>query len=150
MKRISALTLTSLLLVSVPVILGASEFDWVVRQVERDSGCRRMHIPFFGLAQFFVGVTHPAGASDLKLAIFEKPSVSESEFTRILEGAAQSRWRPMIRVRSRNESTNIYIQNSGQKLRLLIGTMEHGEATLVHLQIKPESLLRWVDTNRHR
>ena len=56
----------------------------------------------------------------------------------------------MIRVRSRNgESTDIYFQGLGRHVRLLIGTFEHGEATLLEVRVKPESLIKFVDEQRH-
>ena len=50
---------------------GDREFDAIVRRVETRCDTRHTRIPFFGLANFVVKVVHPAGASDLKLAVFE-------------------------------------------------------------------------------
>jgi hypothetical protein len=145
----------SLLLISFVAIfaslLPASEFDWMVRQVSRESGTEPLHIPFFGLARFVVAVGHPAGATDLHLAVFENTEIAPERFTRMIDSAAGSSWKPMIRVRSRNgESTNIYLQRAGKQVRLLIGTLERNEATLIEVRVKPEELMRFVDEHKHR
>jgi hypothetical protein len=57
----------------------------------------------------------------------------------------------MIRVRSRNgESTNIYLQQAGKQVRLLIGTLERNQSTLIEVRVKPEELIRFVDEHEHR
>ena len=47
------------------------EFDRVVSAVEKHYGVKRTHIPLLGLANFVVKVSHPAGTSGVKLAVFE-------------------------------------------------------------------------------
>lgn len=132
------------------LLLPASEFDWMVRQVSRESGVEPLHIPFFGLARFVVAVGHPAGATDLHLAVFEKTEIPPERFATIIDSATGSSWKPMIRVRSRNgESTNIYFRQAGKQVRLLIGTLERNEATLVEVRVKPEELMRFVDEHKH-
>ena len=49
--------------------LGASDFDWMIREFSRQSGAKPLQIPMFGLARLFVGVARPAGTSDLHLAL---------------------------------------------------------------------------------
>ena len=55
----------------------------------------------------------------------------------------------MIRVRSANrESTNIYGQTEGQRLRLLIATLDQEDATFVQVRVKPQELMRFVDEQK--
>jgi hypothetical protein len=35
-------------------------------------------------------------------------------------------------------------------VRLLIGTLERSEATLVEVRVKPEELMQFVDEHKHR
>ena len=78
MRRL--LALIALFFVSTS-ILPASEFEWMVREFARQSGTHQLHIPFFGLARFFVAVGRPAGASELKLAVFEHPDLRSDDFS---------------------------------------------------------------------
>lgn len=127
--------------------LPASEFDWMVREFSRETGAQPMHIPFFGLARFVVAVGHPAGTSELRLAIFEHANLEPARFSDMTDMATGGAWRPMVRVRSRDgESTNIYAQGDKDNLRLLITTLERdGEATFVQVRVKPATLMKFVD-----
>jgi hypothetical protein len=141
-------TLTVLLLL--PLVLPASEFDWMVREFSRQSGVKRMHIPFFGLARFAVAVAHPAGTSELKLAVFEHANFNSAGFSKLTDEVIGASWKPIVRVRSRNgESTNIYTQVDGKNLRLLIASLDHDDVTFVAVRIRPEELMKFVDEHGH-
>jgi hypothetical protein len=144
MRRLYA-CLACLLLI--PVALPASEFDWMVREFSRETGASQTHIPFFGLARFIVAVGHPAGTSELRLAIFENTNLEPARFSDLTDMAVGNSWKPMVRVRSRDgESTNIYEQSNGDNLRLLITTLDRGgEATFVQVRVKPTTLMKFVD-----
>lgn len=130
-----------------PLALPANEFDWMVREFSRESGANQTHIPFFGLARFVVAVGHPAGASELRLAIFERTNLDPARFSTLTDMAVGGAWKPMVRVRSRDgESTNIYEQANGDNLRLLITNLDQdGEATFVQVRVKPTTLMKFVD-----
>jgi hypothetical protein len=130
--------------------LDAGEFDWMVREISRESGAKPIHIPFFGLARFAVGVAHPAGTSDLHLAVFENVDLAPERFSIVIDSVAGDLWKPMVRVRERRgESTNIYLQESGKDLRLLIGNFDGGDATLIQVKLRPEQLMKFVDEHRN-
>ncbi len=132
-----------------PAALQAGEFDWMVREFSRETGMKPLHIPFFGLAKFVVSVGHPAGTSELNLSVFENADMDSAEFIRITDGAVGRSWKPMVRVRSRSgEATNIYARPSGKEMRVLIATLDHGDATFVEVRVEPEALLRFVDEHK--
>jgi len=131
-------------LLSLPV--PASEFDWLVREFSRESGAKRVHVPFLGLANFVVKVGHPAGTSDMKLAIFERGDLEAPRFTSLTDSAVGGSWKPMIRVRSKDgESTNIYARTDGKHLNLLITTLDDDDATLIQVRIEPQALMQFID-----
>ena len=140
-----------LLTASLPLLGLASDFNSLVHEFSRQTGVRETHIPFFGLARFVVAVAHPAGTSDLKLAIFENVDGRQWDFMNAAEGIAYtSGWKRIVRVRSRNrEFVNIYTMPEGRKLRMLVTTIDHGDAVFVEMRIKPEELIRFVDEHRH-
>ena len=144
-RMVAALAILLLLPIAVP----ASEFDWLVREFSRESGLKPMHIPFFWVARFTVAVVRPAGASELKLAVFEHADLEPARFSEITDSVVGSAWKPIVRVRSRkDESTNIYAQDEGKNLRLLITTIDHEDATFVQVRIRPDELIRFVDEHR--
>jgi hypothetical protein len=143
MRRVMALVS---LLAALPLISGASDFDWLVRDFARESGVQPLHIPMFGLVRFVVAAIEPAGASELNLAVFEHAHFDPDRFRELTGRAVGPSWKPMIRVRSRNrETTEIYAQTDEQRLRLLIATLDQQDATFVEVRVKPQELMRFVD-----
>ena len=102
MKPFAILSVAVLL--SGPALAGDVEFDTIVRRVEAHCDTGHTRIPFFGLANFVVKVVHPAGASDLKLAVFEdlrRPLFTQQEdFTDLMQGALGPGGSPRARPRS--------------------------------------------------
>jgi hypothetical protein len=137
------------LILFVPLMLSANEFDWLVREFSRQSGARQTYIPLFGLVRFSVAVVHPAGTSQLRLAVFEHADLESRKFSQLTDAVVGQEWKPMIRVRSRNnESTNIYAQQRGKDLRLLITSLDGAEATFVQVQMRPAQLIKFIDDRR--
>jgi hypothetical protein len=94
-------------------------------------------------------VVHPAGASQLRLAVFEHANLESKKFSQLTDAVVGQEWKPMIRVRSRNnESTNIYARQQGRDLRLLITSLDGGEATFVQVQMRPAQLIKFIDDHR--
>lgn len=140
------LIIALLALTAWPAVMSASDFDWLVREFSRESGAKQVHVPFFGLARFVVAVGHPAGASDLRLAIFERGELESLRFSTLTDQTVGSSWKPMLRVRSlRGESTNIYVRQEKKHINLLITSLDGDEATFVQVRIQPEALIRFVD-----
>jgi hypothetical protein len=135
-----------ILLFILPTPVPASDFDWLVREFSRESGAQQTHIPFLGFANFIVKVARPAGTSDFKLAVFERPGLGSLRFNTITDATVGSSWRPVIRVRSiHGDSTNIYGRDEGKHLSLLIATLDQDDATFVQVRIKPEALMHFID-----
>ena len=137
------------LILFVPLLSSANEFDWLVREFSRESGAQPMHIPLFGLVRFSVAVVRPAGTSELRLAVFEHADLAAERFSRLTDAVVGDKWKPMVRVRSHNrESTNIYAEQQGRDLRLLITSLDGNEATFVQVRIRPEQLIKFIDDHR--
>jgi hypothetical protein len=151
MHRLLAILAVS---IALPFTLPASEFDWLVREFSRQSSAKAVHIPFFGLARFVVAVGHPAGTSDLHLAVLEDVELESARFSQLTDQLVGPAWQPIVRVRSRkSESTNIYAESHGKDLRVLLTVLDGSEAILLEVRIKPEALMKFVDEHgrsRHR
>jgi hypothetical protein len=147
---LASFAVSALLLCCPRTGLGA-EFDSIVRSVQEQSGCERTHIPFFWLARVAVAVGRPAGASQLKLALFERPAVAPERFSEIVDDAVGPVWRPMVRVRSQQgEVTSIFVrENGGHAVRILIANKDRDDAELVEIRLDVGRLLRFVDEHQH-
>ena len=141
MKRLLVLAML------LPAVVPAADFNGFVREFSRQTGAHQLYIPFFGLARFAVAVAHPAGTSDLKLAVFEHVSTRPADFVQTADSLASGGgWNRIVRVRDRNgECTNIYTRRDGSHLRLMIASLDNGDATFVELRIQPEQLMKFVD-----
>ena len=139
-----------LLVVGAASAAPAGDFNSLVREFSRQTGAHETKIPFFGLARFVVSVSRPVGASDLKLAVFENVNGRQGDFMSKAEGIVNSdAWKRIVRVRSRGgEATNIYAMQEGKRLRMLVATVDKGDAVFLEVRIKPEELARFVDEHK--
>ena len=135
------------------------EFDRIVSAVEKHYGVKRTHIPLMGLANFIVKVSHPAGTSGVKIAIFEDlPSPSGpdelADLDRFMDGICAGRLHPMVVTRSRSsgESTYILTGEVGKSTQMLIATFEPREATVIEVTVNIETLMKMIGSpeNAHR
>src|ERR1051326_1485067 len=82
------------------------EFDAITNHLKLHYNARRVHIPFLGLANFFVHIVHPAGVKSFKVAVFEKLNFtheeSDSGLGLVMRSALSADWQPTVRGRSRD------------------------------------------------
>jgi hypothetical protein len=104
--------------------VGDRDFDAVVKGIESQYGIKRTGIPMFGLVKLIVKVARPQGVKQLDMALFEDVRMDAPDADAIdalIEHAVSNRWRPMVRVRSRDgESSYIYFREDGKNVRLLV------------------------------
>jgi len=143
----------AVLLIAVPLFAGDAAFDDVVRRFESHYGTKRMSIPFMGLANFVCKVARPAGAKDLRLAIFEHVSdrhPSAEQVDDMISSLKAQGWTPFVRVRSNRsrELTMIYARQVHRDHELLLTTFEHDEAVVMRIRINADTLAKWVNHPR--
>jgi hypothetical protein len=121
------------------------EFRGVVSAIEHTYGIHHMHIPLLGVAMFFAG---PEGVSGLHLAVFEgfNTPADTDDVRRVVENSLGEGWFPFVRVRSRDngETTLIYANPSGAKMRMMIVNLEPSEATVVELNLSERAMKAWL------
>lgn len=149
MKPIYALVL--MLCLSIPSYGADHEFRGVVHAIESSYGVHHMHIPLLGVAVFFA---RPEGVSRLKLAVFENfnARTDPEDVKRLVERSLGSDWVPVVRVRSKadTETTLIYTNPSGGKLRMMIVNVESSEATVVEMNLSERALKQWIDEPKEK
>lgn len=121
------------------------EFRGVVNAIEHTYGVHHMHIPLLGVAMFFA---RPEGVSGLHLAVFEgfNTPADTDDVRRVVENSLGEGWFPFVRVRSRDngETTLIYANPSGGKMRMMIVNLEPSEATVVELNLSERAMKAWL------
>jgi hypothetical protein len=141
---------------------GDGEFDRIVKAIESHYGTRPLHIPFLGVANFFVSVARPEGASGFKLAVFEGLQDLQSaedpgewrQRDRFMDTLPGSNLHPLVRVHSRRNGEATYIfmgpaSKSSKSTRVLIATFERNEATVIEVKANIETLLRSLQEPEH-
>ena len=152
----------SALMASGAAIGADAEFDHIVRAIESHYGTQPLHIPFLGVANFFLKVTRPEGASGVRLAIFEglKDLRSETdpgewrERDRFMDTLSGPGLHPLVRVHSRRDGEATYIflgpaSKSGKSTRVLIATFERDEATVIEVKTNIDTLLKSLQEPEH-
>jgi hypothetical protein len=115
-----------------------------------------------GVANFFVKVARPEGASGFKLAVFEglkdlKSAADPGEWRekdRFMDTLAGPNLHPLVRVHSRRDGEATYIfmspaSKSSKSTRVLIATFEHNEATVIEVKANIETLLKSLQEPAH-
>ncbi|HEY2015305.1 MAG TPA: hypothetical protein VGH38_17470 [Bryobacteraceae bacterium] len=146
------LRLTAILLAASAATFGADrEFDRVVKGIESHYRTRRTHIPLMGVANLFVKVGHPAGASSLQVAIFQDldsaPEYGDADdLDRLMNSLSKDGLHPLVRVRSRGsgEATYILTGEVGKSTRILIATFQRREATVVEAKVDIDTLMKLI------
>jgi hypothetical protein len=126
---------------------GDAEFDRIVKAIESRYGTRPLHIPFMGVANFFVKVARPEGASGFKLAVFEgsEGSAVRGGSRRMARGTASwircparicIRWCACIPGTMARRPTFSWTPESKSRksTRVLIATFERNEATVIEVK----------------
>ena len=148
--------LLALLLTAASAAYPGSEFDRIVQAIESHYGTTRTHIPLMGMANLFVKVARPAGASGFKLAVFENLGSSKSygehdELDQFMRHLSGSGLHSLVRVHSRanGESTYIFAGEAGRSTRMLIATFQRNEATVVEVKVSMDTLLKMIESPEH-
>ncbi|HTU33273.1 MAG TPA: hypothetical protein VMF66_05680 [Candidatus Acidoferrum sp.] len=127
-----------------------NQFQALVKAIESEYGVHHTRIPFLGLATFCMRVGKVPGATGLKVAVFENLPNSDvaanGAFQESVEKIMGSAWHPMVKARSRDDSslTMIYTNPNPGELRLLIVSIDGSEATVVRTNLQKAQIYRWV------
>ena len=103
-----------------------------------------------GVANFFVKVVRPGGATGFKLAVFENLRNDErdqEDLDRFMDRIGESDLHRLLRVHSRRdgESAYIYLGDLGRTTKMLLVTFEHNEATVMQVNLNVDALLRMLN-----
>lgn len=126
------------------------EFDAITKHLTLHYNARRVHIPFLGLANFFVKIVRPAGVKSFKVAIFQNlnfaPGTAGSELGLVMRTALSTDWQPLVRVRSRDgQEVYAYAKGEGENLKLMVVTIDHSDAVVARVKVSPQKLSEFLN-----
>ncbi len=148
------MTLTVVLTTANVARAKGDDFNSVVKMIEQFYRVKHVGIPFLAKAGMKVATTAArikggearriAEAGSIKLAVFEDQAF-DGDFIRFrnsLNEALNVTWMPLVQTFSAadNEQVYIFLKDSGDKVNVLVITIEQRDATVVQVMLSPKNL----------
>jgi hypothetical protein len=126
------------------------EFEAITRHLKLHYNAKRIHIPFLGLANFFVKMIKPAGVKSFKVAVFQDLNFTagsnDTELGQVMRNALSADWQPVVRARERDgEQVYIYAKADGDNIKLMVVTLDHSDAVVARVKVSPEKLSEFMN-----
>ena len=130
------------------------DFNSVVKMIEQFYRVKHVGIPFLAKAGMKIGTTAArikggqarriAEAGSIKLAVFEDQDFNGdfAKFRASLNEALNATWMPLIQTLSPQDEEQVYIflKDAGEKINVLVITIEQRDATVVQVTLSPKNL----------
>jgi len=130
------------------------DFNSVVKMIEQFYRVKHVGLPFLAKAGMKIGTTAArikggqarriAEAGSIKLAVFEDQDFNGNfaKFRASLNEALNATWMPLIQTLSPQDQEQVYIflRDSGEKINVLVITIEQRDATVVQVTLSPKNL----------
>lgn len=146
--RVCALSLAGMLLL-LPVCARASDFDSAVADLESATHVRRTHIPLMGLVSAAGWMYTRGSVNGLRVANLEDIGgrLSQEQFRKLMESHFRTGWSRMVATREfdTGEVTLIYTRPAGEKMEMMIASLERDEVSLVNMKVDGKKLSEWVN-----
>ena len=144
----------ALLLLCTPAEAAGDDFNSVVKMIEQFYRVKHEGVPFLAKAGMKVATTAArikggeakriAEAGSIKLAVFEDQAFNGdfAKFRASLNEALNATWMPLIQTLSPQDQEQVYIflRDSGEKINVLVITIEQRDATVVQVTLSPKNL----------
>lgn len=129
---------------------GDDPFKALVEQVENAWGVERESIPGGWLAGLALHFVKPDGVKGIKFATFEDGRLpADPDWAALEDNILRTLgpgWGRLLFQQSRRggESSLIYARPEKNEVRMVILTLEEGEAVLLSLRLEPETFREWM------
>jgi hypothetical protein len=150
------LVMTALLLLTSSAAAKGDEFGVVVKLIEQFYHVKHQSIPLLARAGMKAATTAArikggeykrlAEAGSARVVFFEDQDFNShggiAGFKASLNSAVGDNWSPIIQTLSPKEEdqTYIFVRSAGEKFNVLVVTIERREATVVQVNLKPDTL----------
>jgi hypothetical protein len=150
-SRIATIVAAGLIFGLAPSQVRADDFGKIVHQIETKYQIHRKYRFVMGFAGVLVKCSSPfTGVKGLKMALFEDHPFAanpDSNLDEVIQSAGDHGWQSIIKSYSRHsdEHAYIYARQEGKDLKLLVVSVEPGEAAVIQVKINPNKLARFLD-----
>ena len=120
-------------------------FDGLVRAVDARYHVHGSRAPMMWAVSLAArGFTH-GGVRGMRVVTYEgfPEEVDRGEIEGMVRAQLGAEWMPMVRSRSEGESSLVYVQPDGERVRMVVVSLEKHELDMVRMEMNPEALARW-------
>lgn len=147
MKRV-AVAIALVFLTSAVASAGDRDVKTVTAAIEKQYGVKHKGLPL--IARIAMKPALWGSGVKMDLAMFENmPALAghDLEVDTLLKSTLGPDWTRFVRVESRKtgERNVIYVHTVGDKLEMMIVSIEPDEAVVLKMRIKPEDMQKWID-----
>ena len=150
-NRIATIVAAGLIFGLAPAQLRADDFGKIVHQIETKYQVHRSHRFLMGFAGLVVKCSSPmTGLKGFKIALFEDHMFApnpDSNLDEVIQAAGDHGWQSIIKSYSRrsDEHAYIYARQEGKDLKLLVVSVNPGDAAVIQVKINPDKLAKFMD-----
>ncbi len=127
---------------------GSHDFDSVVAGVEQRYNVRAQRIPLMGIISLCARAKTHGGVKGMNVAEFDHIGNLDTDgLYSMMQSHLGSGWEPMVRDRSRTDTSIIFVQPSADErdsLEMMIADYEHGKLDLVRMDMNGSALAKWI------
>jgi hypothetical protein len=147
MRRVAVVT-ALIVIASTFAIAADRDVKSVTRAIEKQYGVKHKGLPL--IARIVMKPALWGSGVSMDLAMFENLPPTKAnvpELDSVMRNSLGPEWSCFVRAGSRKtgERSVIYVRTEGDKLHMMIVSIEPDEAVVVKLKVKPDEMQKWVD-----
>ena len=131
-----------------PIAAMASDHDFhaAVDSIEATYHVRRQHLPMIGLASLCTQVATGGAVKGLEIAQFKEGSKlpEGADMPALLTRTLGPAWSLVVQSRSSGEQDAVYARPRKERMVLLVASYDHGELSVVRLDMDGVHLAAWM------
>lgn len=135
-------------------LAGDKSFSTVVKHIKSNYNAKQQG--FFGMVMFArlaVKVVKPAGVKNFKVVLLREldysrgPRPGQSEFHSFIRSKIDPMWSPLIQFSAprQRQWTYVYALNEKEDVKVLVVTLQQGEAVVVQAKFSPAKLVEFIN-----
>ena len=124
--------------------------DTLQHALEAEYHLHAEHIPMMGMMNVFAGGITKGGVRGMRVVTYESlpQSLDRVAISRLVQTHLGGSWSLMVRDRGKGhdaEDDMVWVQPAGERIRMLVVSLEPGELDLVQMELSPDQLAKWKD-----
>jgi len=130
----------------------ANDVSTLQHALDSEFHLHAQHIPMMGIVSLFAhGATH-GGVRGMRVVTYEDlpDKLDRDGIAKLVRAHLSSGWSLMVRDHATSkdgEDEMVWVQPAGERVRMLVVSLEPHEIDLVQMDLSPDQLAKWKDEN---